>query len=248
MRLPFLTLLVSAIFWIASGCFAAAKLPDLDFEKVIFEYSAVAKEISKRQISQDDEIKLVNMATTLIEGIKKQINADDVLMQYMDGSSFPNMTQHVNSGPTEKLIVRFVAAIHNVYKILSKELLTAIIRKSPLELTPLLRELCVFSQFVTANPRDYGHGVFSERRGRTIIVFATDNALSRIMKPIILKRLFVSDPDLYKMSRITTALCKANESQKPLDVINLTMKEMKRNTADDTRIPIAAVSLWRGKQ
>ncbi|MDR1609624.1 MAG: hypothetical protein LBR78_02085 [Holosporales bacterium] len=245
MRRLLVTLLIFTIpCAIASGHAAVAESTlAVDFEKSVADYSAAAKEVSKRQISPEDEARLVGMFTSMLEELKKPLNVSDVVLRYQDGATFPDMARHASSGPVGELMARFIAAIYNIYRILTPELITAIVRKSPLELVPLLRELHVFLQFVTANPRDYGHGVFTERDGQTLRVFASDEALFRIARSIMLRTLFATGDLVYKFSRLTAALCKADGTQDPKSIVDTVISDMKRSTADDSRISVVASSL-----
>jgi hypothetical protein len=211
---------------------APSAQPGWNFEKALEEYSKAAKEISKRQISPEDEAKLVGMFTAILDAMKKQLNVEKVEMQHIEGAQ--------NSG----ILVQFIIAIHKIYGILTPELIAAIVKKSPLELVSLLREIYTFLRFVTANPRDYGRGNFTERdkQSGTITVMATDiNNLNGIIQPIALETLFVKAPGVYKLSRLTTAIIKQLSSgQQPTQDMNGAVDSMKRNTADDSRIPIVA--------
>jgi hypothetical protein len=183
------------------------------------------------------------MFMSILEEMKKQINANGILLKYPDGTTFPDMARHAGSGPVVEMMVRFTAAIYNIYRILTAELITAIVRKSPLELVPLLRELHAFIQFATANPRDYGHGVLSERNDQTLVVFASDEALLRIMRAIMLKFFFQAGDGVRKLSRVTTAFYKADGTQEPQKIFDTVVESMKRSTADDTRVSVVASSL-----
>ncbi|MDR2459037.1 MAG: hypothetical protein LBD43_03015 [Holosporales bacterium] len=236
------TLLTFAIPYVATSRYAtvAGSSPAVDINKSIVDYSNAAREISKRQIGPEDETKLVSAIMSILDAIKKLLNASKIELRYQDGAAFPDTAKHTGSESVSKLMARLIAAIHSMYGILTPELITTIVRKSPLEFVPLLKELHMFSRFVTANTQDYGHGVLTQKIGEMLVVYISYEAINRIAKPIILEMLHRGVDSVYKISRIITALCKADREQDPETIVNTTVKDMKRNLADDLRIPIVA--------
>jgi hypothetical protein len=115
--------------------------------------------------------------------------------------------------------------------------LLKIIEKSPLELVPLLQEIDVFLRFVSADPREFGHGVFTERNGDQLVVFPTNDAIVRIMGVMVITNL-LSPLGVYKLSRVTSAFARDFSSKKPEVIFAEVIEDLKRSLSDDSRFPI----------
>ncbi|MDR0942021.1 MAG: hypothetical protein LBM19_00140 [Holosporales bacterium] len=238
--------IVSLLFLTISNLLAStnAEATTVDFETDLSKYVAAAKDVSKRRMNPEDETKLSDMVLSILSNLKKlyvneKLQSEDFVLKYLDGKDFPDLERHKNENKNDETVVRFTIAIHAFYKSLTKERIIEIIKKSPLEMAPILREINVFLQFVSANPSDYGHGRFSEKSGNITIVFATNEAILRIMRPIIYKNLLSKTIDVYKLSRIVSAFYNGIPNRQSEEIFKTTTESMKRNTADDSRIAIA---------
>jgi hypothetical protein len=207
----------------------------------VSEYSNLAKEFNKKAISPEDAQKLFAAARPILESIKQKyitkMGAPNFILRYPNGKDFPDISEHNLQDKYNEQIIKFTIAIHLVYKNLTDEVLLKIIEKSPLELIPLLQEIDVFLRFVSANPAEFGHGVFTEKKGDQLIVLATDDAILRIMRVIVISNL-LSSRAVYKLSRVTSAIYRDFPSKKPEDIIAEVIENLKRNLSDDTRVPI----------
>jgi hypothetical protein len=213
---------------------------DMEFETRLGEYAVMAKAVSNKRLTRRDWKKLVNKASDIVANIRQHIKdilkTDNFVLEHGSNTEFvPNFIS-----TCDERLVQFTNAINMINQHLDIQGIAQISKKSPLELVPLMRELFIFAQFVTANPRDYGHGVLADKEGNTTQIYASSAAVIRIMKPIILRFLLKRRCSVYKLSRITTAFCAASKNE----IINYqqffaaTIQNMKRNTADDSRIEI----------
>ena len=236
------SLIFSGVQAITTCCAMTAEADSDLFKTKLSNYIDLAKELSQKKMTQTEVEKLVNEAMSIIEDLKnryisEKLNVKDIKLKYLNGKEFPDPNEHRNNNASDLKIVQFTVACHTLFKIITKELVSKIIEKSPLEMVSIIKELSVFMQFVSANPGDFGHGVFSEKQGDLLIVFATNDAIMRIMKTIIYKNLLQTNK-IYKMSRFgayigSNFLTNVSEEQ-----INNIIASLKRSTADDTRISI----------
>lgn len=217
------------------------------FKTKFSNYIYSAKQLSQKKMTQEEGTKLANEAFSLIEDLKnryitEKLQVKDVKLKYLDGREFPELSEHQNNSASDKKIVQFAIASHALFKILiqsaaSKDFISKIIEKSPLEIVSVIKELSVFMQFISANPNNFGHGVFSEKQGDNLVVFATNDAILRIMKGLIYKNLLQKNK-IYKMSRIGTKIVENISNNFNEELINDIIASLKRSTADDTRISI----------
>ncbi len=212
------------------------------FKTKLYGYIDLAKELSQKKMTHAEIEKLVDEAMSIIEDLKtrymiEQLKVREIKLQYLNGSNFPNLNEHKNNNVYDQKIVQFTVACHTLFKIITKDIVSKIIEKSPLEMVSIIKELSVFMQFVSANPGDFGHGVFSEKQGDVLVVFATNDAIIRIMKSIIYKNLLQTNK-IYKMSRLGSYIGNNISNNLDAEKINSTVASLKRSTADDTRIAI----------
>ena len=214
-----------------------------DLLKTNFEhYVRRAKELSKKQMTKENIAELVEKAMSIIDDMKnlyvdEKLKTQNIVLKYLNGKSFPNLEEHQNNNKYDQKIVKFTIVGYRLFKVLTKEIVTKIIKKSPLEMVPVIKELSVFLQFVSANPNNFGHGVFTEKQNDTITVFATNDAILRIMKVLVYKNL-LKQSKIYKMSRIGTHIFNNVENAITNEQIDNCISTLKRNTADDSRIAI----------
>ncbi|MBR1479405.1 MAG: hypothetical protein IJ599_00685 [Alphaproteobacteria bacterium] len=213
------------------------------FETKLSEYSERAKELSKHQLSPNDISQLTEAAMSIIDDmraktISEKLQCTSISLRYLDGQSFPDMSRHTGNSECDQRIVGFTIASYTLYRLLDKELVSAIVQKSPLELVSILRELDVFFKFVSAEPQDFGHGVFREKQDDTVIVFATNDAILRIMKSLIYQNFLSKNRVIYKMSRVTSQIANAGAGEVNREALEGIVSNLKRNTRDDARITI----------
>ena len=202
------------------------------------EYIEIAKQVSQRNMTKDEINLLADKAISIIDDLKnhyitEKLHVGEIYLKYRNGEDFPDLSKHQNNTEHEQNIVKFTIACNAMFKLLTKEVITQIIEKSPLEMVSIIKELSVFLQFISANPSEFGHGVLSEKQGNVEIIYATNEAILRIMKVLIYKNL-LRDTKIYKMSRIGTYLANNVGLSITKEIINT----LKRNTSDDTRITI----------
>ncbi len=206
--------------------------------KTNFEnYIRRAKELSKKQMTDNDVSELIDKAMTLINDLRtraihQKLKAENINLKYLDGKDFPEISEHQGNSETDQRIVKFTIACYSLHKTITKELVQKIISKSPLEMVSIIKELSVFYQFISANPKDFGHGQFTERQENAVNIFATNDAILRIMKGIIYKNL-LNNKKVYKMSRLGTFFYNGSETD-PSEFAS----SLKRSCADDSRISI----------
>jgi hypothetical protein len=209
-----------------------------EFETKLSEYITAAKAVSKKQFIKEDWKKLITIAlgiTSYIkQNIKEKLTTDEFALEY----SLPDDLSGESQQKSILKIIKFTKAIYKIYANLNTQRIAQIITKSPLEMVSLLREIYVLSQFVTANPQDYGHGVLSEKNGTTTKIFASNMAINRIMRPLVYQHLLSIFRPIYKLSRITTAFYNKDNETPFEETYKEVLSSMKRNTASDARIAL----------
>ena len=236
-------ILLSFVVQARTTCYATTAEGNSElFKTKLSNYISSAKELSQKKMKEEEIEKLTDEAMSIIEDLKthymgEKLNVRDIKLKYLDGKDFPDPNEHKNNNATDQKIVQFTIASHTLFKIITKDIVSKIIEKSPLEMVAIIKELSVFMQFVSANPSDFGHGVFSEKQGDLLVVFATNDAITRIMKSIIYKNLLQNNK-IYKMSRLGTYLGSNGLNNIGEEQLNGTITSLKRSTADDTRIAI----------
>ena len=205
-------------------------------------YVQRAKELARKKMSQKEINELTEKAWAIIADLKnryinEKLNTQNIFLKYLNGKNFPDYAEHKNNNENDQKIVLFTIASYNIFKILTKDVVAKIIEKSPLEMVPIIKELSVFLQFVAAKPNDFGHGVFSEKQNDDMTIFATNDAILRIMKVLVYKNLLKQNK-VYKMSRFGTYFCQHIGENITSTQINDFIVALKRNAADDTRIAI----------
>ncbi|MDR1034412.1 MAG: hypothetical protein LBL32_00535 [Holosporales bacterium] len=226
-------------------CYASNTISaSADLITSIGSYSTQAKEFSRKSIPPEEARKLFSTAKSILETINQKYftklgvrGIQDLFLIYRNGKKFPDVSEHNVQNEYDKQIITFTIAIYLVYVNLTDEILLKIIEKSPLELVPLFREIDVFLQFISADPRDFGHGVFTERSSDHLVIFPTDDAILRIMRVIILKNL-LSSLSVYKLSRITSAFVRYFSIKKPDVIIMEVVETLKRSLIDDSRVAL----------
>ena len=224
--------------------FVNVKTEDVsDLFKTNFDiYIQRAKELARKKMTQDEINELTEKAWAIIDDLKnrylnEKLKTQNIVLRYLNGTDFPNYAEHKSNSEIDQKIVLFTIAGYNIFKIMSKNIVAKIIEKTPLEMVSIIKELSVFLQFVSAKPNDFGHGVFSERQNNCVTIFATNDAILRIMKVLIYKNL-LKRSKVYKMSRFGTYFCQHIGNHLTDIQINEFISTLKRNTADDSRIAI----------
>ncbi|MDR1289045.1 MAG: hypothetical protein LBJ77_01485 [Holosporales bacterium] len=214
------------------------------FQALLDSFSVQAKEFNKKPIPPEEAQKLLISAKAILDGLKKMYITDKLgvssfTLQYPDGKEFPDPSAHNTRDEYDGQIIRFTIAIFLIYNNLTDAVLLKIIEKSPLELVSLLREINVYLQYISANPKEFGHGVFTEKRGDQLVVFSTDGAILRIMRVLVIKDLLPPN-GVFKLSRITSAVIQNFPGKKPDVAIEEAIANMKRGLADDSRFSLFA--------
>lgn len=212
------------------------------FELKLNEYVTNAKELSKKHLKEEDVSKLADIATSIIDDMKtravfEKLKSESITLKYLDKKAFPDLSEHKNNNENDQKIVKFTIASYTFYKKLSKDLISKIIQKSPLEMVSIIRELDMFFKFISANPTDFGHGIFTEKYENTTTIFATNDAILRIMNGLIYRDLLGKNKVIYRMSRMGSKLCNMKDDIDD-EKINEIIDSLKRNTGDDSRISI----------
>ncbi len=227
---------------LTTGCAMAAEGNSDLFKTKLSSYVDLAKEKKKKKMTQAEIEKLVDEAMSIIEDLKnrymnEKLNVHEIKLKYLNGNDFPDSNEHKDNNAYDQKIVQFTVACYKLFKIMTKDIVSKIIEKSPLEMVSIIKELSVFMQFVSANPGDFGHGVFSEKQGDVLVVFATNDAIIRIMKSIVYKNLLQTNK-IYKMSRLGSYIGDNISNNIDDEKINSTIASLKRSTADDARLAI----------
>ncbi|MDR1476391.1 MAG: hypothetical protein LBI20_03705 [Holosporales bacterium] len=229
-------------FFLVAFCVTVAHSETTEFSAKLTEFSNLAKGFSKKNITPEDVETLLAAFKSILEAMKQKYILDksqvtSFIFRYPNQKEFPDLSEHNIQNKYDEQIIKFTIATYLVFINLDDDILRKIIAKSPLELVSLLQEFDVLLQFVSADPKEFGHGVFSEKNGNQLVVFATTEAILRIMRVIVIKEL-LAQGGVYKLSRTTTAVLKDFQNKKPADILNDVSETMKRNTADDSRIAI----------
>ena len=196
----------------------------------------------QRAMKPGEVSELADKAMSMIDDMKNwyltgKLKTQNINLKYFDGKDFPNPDEHQNNSETDQKIVQFTIACHAMYRAITKELISKIVEKSPLEMVSIIRELSVFCQFLSANPTDFGHGTFSEKHDGSVTVFATNDAILRIMKVLVYRNL-LRNTMVYKMSRLASYFYNNNGKKVSAEDINSYISSLKRSVADDSRISI----------
>jgi hypothetical protein len=215
---------------------------DYDFATELESYSSLAKEFSKKNITPDDSNRLFTSVQSILCSIKKKylikkMKADSFVLLCKDHSKFPDFTMIDNLNKYEEPFVKFTIAIHTIIQNLTDDIIIKIVEKSPLEFVSLLQEICVFWQFISANPSEFGHGFFSMIKNRQLTVFVTIDSIFRIMRYIMLVNLLLPN-FVYKLSRTTSEFYRKCTDKNPQKIFQNAVESMKRSPADDSRITI----------
>ncbi|MDR2667087.1 MAG: hypothetical protein LBB34_03185 [Holosporales bacterium] len=218
-----------------------------EFGALLKEYSEMAKKVLKRKMNPNEESELVKNANSIVELLKKKYfdeiqQPTDLVFKYLDGSDFPDLNKHIDNDETDSRVVKFTMAYYVIYKYLKDDVVAKIVKKSPLEMVPVLRELDVFLQFISANPVNFGHGVFSTKNDGILTVYATNEAILRMMKPLVYKNLNIGGK-VFKLSRLASIFFVKDTEEMRMagndnEILEKTIDAMKRNTADDSRVAI----------
>ncbi len=209
------------------------------FNLKLSEFSIKAKELSKKQLSETDISYLSNSAWSIIEDMKKKaivdkLKSEDIIIRYSDNKNFPSLE---GSNKSDEKIIRFTTACALLYKYITKDTVTAIIRKSPLEMVSIIKELDIFFKFISAKPEDFGHGVFSEKQDKNTIILATNDAILRIMKVLIYTDLLGEHCLIYKLSRLTSYLYN-NYDTANAENFQSQINNLKRFPIDNSRVAL----------
>jgi hypothetical protein len=184
--------------------------------------------------------KIKNIIDTMkIHYIGELLGVKGFALRYHNEKPFPDLAEHDVTDKDDERVLKFTIAIYSVLKHLSDDVLDDIIAKSPLEFVPLLREIETFLLFVSANPRDFGHGTLLDKRGEKAVVYASQEALRRIMKVCLYRNLLApNDSHIHRLSRISSAFYRYSGTKNPDEIIRECIEGLKRNPADDARVPI----------
>lgn len=209
------------------------------FNLKLSEFSTKAKDLSKKQLSEIDISNLTDSAWSVIEDMKNRalvdkLKSEEINIRYSNNKSFPSL-EGVNR--SDEKIIRFAIACSFLYKYITKDIVTAIVRKSPLEMVSIMEELSIFFKFISANPQDFGHGVFTEKQDKITMVLATNDAILRILKVLVYTELLGKHKLIYKLSRLTSYLCNNYETVTP-EVFQAQIDGLKRFPVDNSRIAL----------
>lgn len=206
------------------------------FNLKLSEFTAKSKELSKKQLSEEDVNSLLELSWGIIEDLKStaidKLKSKEVVIKYSNNKEFPPLD---NVTESDKKIIQFTVACSLLHKYLTKDIVKLIVQKSPLEMVSIIKELNIFFKFITADPSDFGHGVLTEKQGDTTAILATNDAILRICKVIVYTDLLNDDAQIYKLSRITTYLCN-NYENVTLESLRDQISTLKRSTIDNSRI------------
>lgn len=209
------------------------------FDLKLSEFSATAKELSKKNLSEESINSLSNSAFELIEdmrnrAISEKLKAKEIDIQYSDNKQQPSL-EGLNK--EDEKIIKFFIVCSLLYKYITKEIVIEIVKKSPLEMISIIKELNVFFKFISANPQDFGHGVFTEKQGDKITILATNDAILRIFKVLAYTELLGENCLIYKVSRIGTYLYNNFANVTP-ESLQAQISKLKRSAIDNSRIAL----------
>ena len=174
---------------------------DKEFNNKLSQYAKLAKKISsKSRINNLDIEKLLNSALIVLEHIKfnnlykKFNNIEEVVFKAVKALNYSNRF--------EENVIKFTISFFEIFTTLNLNNIRDIISKSPLELVPLLKEMNVFTKFITANAIDYGHNNnFSEMNGTSCRINTTKDALMKIMGALI--NIYLINPNTNKIYKLS---------------------------------------------
>lgn len=209
------------------------------FNLKLSEYSTKAKTLSKKQLSDTDINYLSDSAWSIIEDMKnkaltEKLKTDDIDIKYSGNKNFPPL-EGVNK--SDQKIIKFTIACSILYRYITKDIVKSIVKKSPLEMISIIKELDIFFKFISANPENFGHGVFSEKQNKNTVILATNDAILRIMKVLIYTELLGEHCLVYKLSRLTSYLCNNYENITP-ENFQTQIDNLKRFPIDNSRIAL----------
>ena len=214
------------------------------FSDSLKKYIDCAKDLLNKNMTDQDKKELSVMVKGIISDLKKdylgdKIKTEDIVLEYKDKSSFPNLSKHDLKDKYNEQLAKFTIAMYGIFKNLTEDYIDKVIEKSPIEFVSLLQELQTFITFIAADPTKYGQGIFREKVDQKTVIYADDDAITRIMGPAILKLLGTKDDRIFKLSRIASLFYKefTGQTGKDVDAIfNKAVDDMKRNATDDSRI------------
>lgn len=209
------------------------------FNLKLSEFSTKAKELSKKHLTDTDITYLSDSAWAIIEDMKNRaivdkLKSEKIDIKYSDNKKFPTL-KGVNK--SDEKILRFAIACSLLYKYITKDTVTAIVKKSPLEMVSIIKELDIFFKFISANPQDFGHGVFTEKQDKTTIILATNDAILRILKVLVYTELLGEHRLIYKLSRLASYMYNNYESVTP-ESFQIQIDNLKRFPVDNSRIAL----------
>lgn len=217
--------------------------PDLtDLFKVNFtRYIQRAKELSVKIMSTEEVDELTNKAWSIIEDIrsnhKEKLKTQKFELKYLNGKPFPDQSEHQGNNESDQKVVKFTIACYMLDKLITKDIVRKVVEKSPLEMVSIVKEILIFYQFISADPADFGHGTFLERQNEsTVTIFATNDAILRIMGVLIYKNL-IDLSSCYKVSRVGSSLTQRTEIPDEAALTEV-ISSLKRSPADDSRVAL----------
>ncbi|MBQ9440816.1 MAG: hypothetical protein IJU54_00180 [Alphaproteobacteria bacterium] len=196
---------------------------DSEFNSMLANYIKLAKKLAKKismkqQITESDVNILLNSALLVLEHIKfnnlykKFNNVEEIVFKSVKSLTYNNRF--------EENVIKFTISFFEIFTTLNLNNIKDIVSKSPLELVPLLKEMNVFTKFITANASDYGHSNFSNtvvssynKNGKSCNINATKEALMRIMGALI--NIYLINPStnkIYKLSNTASTFYYAYSS------------------------------------
>ena len=219
---------------------------DQVFKDKLNQYSSLAKRITLKQIIDKNDIDiLLNKVIEILDYIKinnlytKFYNIEKLVFLYPKNSS---INDWVFLNQFEEKVIRFTVSFFVIFTTLNLKYIKSIVSISPLEMVPLLKEMNVFTKFLTSNPRDYGHGTFSEKQGNIGKIYTTKEAIMRIMGALIdINLIKPSMGKVYKLSNITSAFYKEykkNTNKTSSEIYDEVIKNLKRTVNNKNRIAI----------
>ena len=222
------------------GAFCVCAEPSL-LQSKLDSYIEIAKTESKRNISEDSANKMASMISDIIKFleeayVEEKLKAKNIFMKYNKDKQFPDFKQLKLSDMDMKMM-RLIFATYILYKNLDNDIIVEIVKKSPLEFVPILRELHFFFEFCSTPPHTFGNAIKSVKASDgSITIFVPETTVEHVVQPLAIQKLLdKNNGNIYSVSRIVSFIGQnLNEDFGKSSILEF-IKNMKRNSADDSR-------------
>ena len=219
------------------------------FQTKLDSYVEIAKTESKKNISEESAKELASMVSEIINFLEKyyteeKLKSKKLNIKYNAEQDLPDFDK-LNLDDLDNKIMHLIFATYVLYKNLDQEMILKIVKKSPLEFVPILKEIRFILDFCSTSPQTFGNAVISEKSAEgTTTIYVSKNTVERIAKPLAIRMLPSKyDGNIYVVSRIVSFVSQSLNKKIEKKDIDEFCQNMKRNSADDNREKIYTPAL-----